>query len=83
MQQSFIGGNGLIAAFVGGLVFGNMLSNSSVFIDEFMENEGQLLTMFTFFILWVVMVPLGIEHANWKTLVLAILFLSVIHVLPI
>ena len=78
-----IGGNGLIAAFVGGLVFGNTLSNSSTFIDEFMESEGQLLTMFTFLIFGSVMVPLGIEHANWKTLVLAILFLSVIRMLPI
>ncbi len=78
-----IGGNGLIAAFVGGLVFGNTLNNSSTFIDEFMESEGQLLTMFTFLIFGAVMVPLGIEHANWKTLVLAILFLSVIRMLPI
>ena len=29
------------------------------------------------------MVPLGIEHASWKTLVLAILFLSAIRMLPI
>jgi sodium/hydrogen antiporter len=78
-----IGGNGLIAAFVGGLAFGNTLRNSSNFIDEFMEGEGQLLNMFTFLIFGAVMAPLGIEHANWKTLVLATLFLSVIRMLPI
>jgi NhaP-type Na+/H+ or K+/H+ antiporter len=78
-----IGGNGLIAAFVGGLVFGNTLRNSSSFIKEFMDSEGQLLTMFTFLIFGAVMVPLGIEHANWKTVVLAILYLSVIRMLPI
>ena len=39
--------------------------------------------MFTFLIFGAVMVPLGIEHANWKTLVLAILFLSVVRMLPI
>ena len=82
-MAEIIGGNGLIAAFVGGLVFGNTLRNSSTFIDEFMESEGQLLTMFTFLIFGAVMVPLGIEHANWKTLVLAILFLSVVRMLPI
>jgi NhaP-type Na+/H+ or K+/H+ antiporter len=78
-----IGGNGLIAAFVGGLVFGNTMRNSSSFIEEFMESEGQLLTIFTFLIFGAVMVPMGIEHASWKTLVLAIMFLSVIRMLPI
>ena len=77
------GGNGLIAAFVGGLVFGNSLKSSADFIEEFMESEGQLLTIFTFLIFGAVMVPFGIEHAPWKTLVLAILFLSVIRMLPI
>ena len=48
-----------------------------------MESEGQLLTIFTFLIFGAVMVPLGIEHASWKTLVLAILFLTVVRMLPI
>ena len=38
------------AAFVGGLVFGNRLQSSVDFIEEFMESEGQLLTIFTFLI---------------------------------
>jgi NhaP-type Na+/H+ or K+/H+ antiporter len=83
VTAELVGGNGLIAAFVGGLVFGNSLKSSADFIEEFMESEGQLLTIFTFLIFGAVMVPLGIEHATWKTLVLAILFLSVIRMLPI
>lgn len=82
ITAELVGGNGLIAAFVGGLVFGNSLRCSTEFIDEFMESEGQLLTIFTFLIFGAVMVPLGIEHASWKTLVLAILFLSAIRMLP-
>jgi len=78
-----IGGNGFIAAFVGGLVFGNTLRNSSSFINEFMESEGQLLTILTFIIFGAVMVPMGLDHATWKTLVLAIGFLSVVRMLPI
>lgn len=78
-----VGGNGLIAAFVGGLVFGHTLRSSSSFISEFMESEGQLLTIITFLIFGAVMVPLGIEHANWKTMTLAILYLSVVRMLPI
>ncbi len=83
VTAEMVGGNGLIAAFVGGLVFGNTLKCSSDFIEEFMEGEGQLLTIFTFLIFGAVMVPQGIEHATWKTVVLAVLYLSVIRMLPI
>ena len=78
-----IGGNGFIAAFVGGLVFGNTLRAPSMFIREFMEGEGQLLTLLTFLIFGAVLAPVGLEHANWKTATLALLFLTVVRVLPI
>jgi len=82
-SAELIGGNGFIAAFVGGLVFGNTLRNSSSFITEFMESEGQLLTILTFLIFGAVMVPIGLDHATWKTVVLAIGYLSVVRMLPI
>lgn len=78
-----IGGNGLIAAFIGGLAFGNTLRHPRTFIDEFMEGEGQLLTIFTFLAFGAVLVPLGLEHATWKTVVLALLYLTVIRMLPV
>ena len=78
-----VGGNGFIAAFVGGLVFGNTLRAPSVFIREFMEGEGQLLTLATFFIFGSVLAPIGLEHASWKTVALALLFLPVVRMLPI
>lgn len=78
-----VGGNGFIAAFVGGLVFGNTLRAPSVFIREFMEGEGQLLTLATFFIFGSVLAPIGLEHASWRTVTLALLFLTVVRMLPI
>lgn len=78
-----IGGNGFIAAFVGGLVFGNTLRAPSTFIREFMEGEGQLLTLTTFLIFGAVLAPIGLHHASWKTVTLALLFLTVVRVLPI
>jgi len=78
-----IGGNGFIAAFVGGLVFGNILRAPPTFIREFMEGEGQLLTLATFLIFGSVLAPIGLEHANWKTVTLALLFLTVVRMLPI
>lgn len=78
-----IGGNGLIAAFVGGLTFGNRLSSSNHFVSEFMETEGQLFTMATFFIFGAVLAPIGWEHATWRTVVLALGFLTAVRVVPI
>lgn len=78
-----LGGNGFIAAFLGGLTLGNTLKAEREFIVEFMESEGQILTMLSFTIFGAVLMPVGLEHANWKTVVLAICFLSVVRMLPI
>lgn len=78
-----IGGNGFIAAFVGGLTFGNILRAPSSFIREFMEGEGQILTLLTFLIFGAVLAPVGLEHANWKTVVLAVAFLTLVRMGPI
>ncbi len=78
-----IGGNGLIAAFVGGLAFGNFRHSKSTFVAEFMESEGQLLTMATFILFGAVLVPLGFAHMGWKTVLLAIAFLTFVRVVPV
>ncbi|WP_348815397.1 sodium:proton antiporter [Halomonas sp. H10-59] len=78
-----VGGNGFIAVFLGGLTFGNQLRHDTTFIEEFMESEGQLLTIATFLIFGAVMVPLAISHASWKTVALALMYLSVIRMIPI
>lgn len=78
-----IGGNGFIAAFVGGLTFGNVLKSPSMFIVEFMEGEGQLLTMLTFCIFGAVLAPLGLAHIGWRTVVLAAMFLTFVRIASI
>jgi NhaP-type Na+/H+ or K+/H+ antiporter len=78
-----IGGNGFIAAFTGGIVFGNTLRAPSMFIREFMEGEGQLFTLLTFLIFGAVLAPIGLEHASWRTVTLAVLFLTVVRIIPI
>ncbi|MEX6632291.1 cation:proton antiporter [Hyphococcus lacteus] len=80
---NMIGGNSLIAAFIGGLVFGATLKCSRQFITEFMESEGQILTMLTFLIFGAVMVPIGLSHATWKTFVLSVAFLTIVRMVPI
>ena len=72
-----------MAAFIGGLVFGNTLRAPSVFIREFMEGEGQLLTLATFLIFGAILAPIGLAHVGWKTMMLSLLFLTVVRMLPI
>jgi NhaP-type Na+/H+ or K+/H+ antiporter len=83
IMSEIVGGNGFIAAFVAGMVFGNTYKHDIHFISEFMEGVGQLLTMFAFIVFGALLLPDGLAHANWRAVVLAILFLTVVRMLPI
>ena len=78
-----IGGNGFIAAFVGGMAFGNTYRHDIHFIEEFMEGAGQILTMLAFLVFGAVLLPDGLAHAVPATVVLALVFLSVVRMGPI
>ncbi len=78
-----IGGNGFISAFVAGMIFGNTYRHDIHFIGEFMEGVGQLLTMLAFLIFGALLLPDGLEHIGWRPVVLALLFLTVVRILPI
>lgn len=77
-----VGGNGFIAVFVGGMVFGNRLEHACNFLFEFMETEGQLLMLITFLIFGAVMLPHALEHAGVHHFIYALLSLTVIRILP-
>lgn len=83
VASELIGGNGFIAAFVGGLVFGSTLRHPCEFLYEFMETEGQLLMLITFFVFGAVLLPEGLEHMNWAIVGYALLSLTLIRMLPI
>jgi NhaP-type Na+/H+ or K+/H+ antiporter len=77
------GGNGFIAAFVGGLVFGNVVKGQCKFIYEFTESEGQLLSWSAFFLLGLVLVPEAINHLTAPTLAVILTSLLVVRPLAI
>ncbi|RLJ59939.1 sodium/proton antiporter (CPA1 family) [Litoreibacter meonggei] len=81
--SEIVGGNGFIAAFVAGMAFGNTYKHEIHFIGEFMEGVGQLLTMFAFLVFGALLLPDGLEHMTWKAVVLAVLFLTIVRMLPI
>ncbi|MEL7139053.1 MAG: cation:proton antiporter [Pseudomonadota bacterium] len=70
---SEIGGNGFIAAFTGGLVYGRIMAQRSHFVFEFMESEGQLLMLGTFLLIGASMAAEAIAAAEtaWIVLILA------------
>ena len=78
-----VGGNGFIAAFVAGMVFGNTYKHEIHFIGEFMEGVGQLLTMTAFLIFGALLLPDGLSHMGWRPMLVALQFLTVVRILPI
>jgi NhaP-type Na+/H+ or K+/H+ antiporter len=83
VAAELIGGNGFIAAFVGGIAFGNNLRHPCEFLFEFMETEGQLLMLITFLVFGAVLLPEGLAHANPTIVIYAVLSLTVIRMIPI
>ena len=77
------GGNGFIAAFIAGMVFGNTIRHPCTFLFEFMETEGQLLMLIAFLVFGAILLPAGLEHLNWTMFLYALLSLTVIRLVPI
>ena len=83
VTAELIGGNGFIAAFIGGMVFGNTLRHPCTFLFEFMETEGQFLMLITFLVFGAALVPEAISNLNPTIFLYAILSLTVIRMVPI
>ena len=71
-----VGGNGFIAAFIGGLAFGAVIKQRTTYLSEFMESEGQLLVLGTFLLLGASIAPHALANAQplWILLILLSLF---------
>ncbi|MEO1135933.1 MAG: cation:proton antiporter [Pseudomonadota bacterium] len=77
------GGNGFIAAFVGGLVFGGFCSRRSSSLTNFVEEEGQLFSLVIFFIFGAALLPAALEFFTAFCVLYALLSLTVIRMAPI
>jgi NhaP-type Na+/H+ or K+/H+ antiporter len=77
-----VGGNGFIAAFVGGLTVGPTVERVGEQLIRFTEAEGQLLNLSVFFIFGVLVVGL-LESLSWHVALYALLSLTVIRMLPV
>jgi NhaP-type Na+/H+ or K+/H+ antiporter len=77
-----IGGNGFIAAFVGGLVVGPTVERVGERVIQFTEAEGQLLNLSVFFIFGVLVLG-AIQPLSWEVALYALLSLTLIRMLPV
>ena len=77
-----IGGNGFIAAFVGGLAVAPTVERVGEQLIRFTEAEGQLLNLSVFFVFGVLAVGF-IETLTWQVALYALLSLTVIRMLPV
>jgi NhaP-type Na+/H+ or K+/H+ antiporter len=76
------GGNGFIAAFVGGSAAGRIGPVCGERIFEFTAQQGQLLGLAVFFVFGVA--SLGfLEHADWRIALYATLSLTLVRMLPV
>lgn len=76
-------GNGFIAAFAAGMTAGQVAPRACERLSEFGEVEGQLLSLITFFIFGIVLVPPAIAAFSWPILLYAVLSLTVVRMLPV
>jgi NhaP-type Na+/H+ or K+/H+ antiporter len=77
-----IGGNGFIAAFVGGLLIGPTVERVGERVIRFTEAEGQLLNLSVFFIFGVLVLG-AIQPLSWEVALYALLSLTLIRMLPV
>ncbi len=78
-----IGGNGFMAAFVAGVLTGNIAGQLCETLYEFSEAEGQLLTSLTFLLFGALIVPAIMGAVTWQILIYALLSLTIVRLLPV
>jgi NhaP-type Na+/H+ or K+/H+ antiporter len=76
-------GNGFIAAFVAGLVFGYLMKGRCKFVFEFMEAEGQALILLTFLLVGGSLLPGAIAVVGAGALILILISLFLVRPIAI
>jgi len=67
VMAGLLGGNGFIAAFLAGLIFGVFVKGHCRFIYEFTESEGQMLVWAAFLFIGLALLPEALHHLDLKT----------------
>jgi NhaP-type Na+/H+ or K+/H+ antiporter len=78
-----VDGNGFVAAFVGGLVFGNVAGRSGEKEVYFVDQSGDMASMISWLIFGALAIPVIQESWSWAMLGYAVLSLTVVRMLPV
>jgi sodium/hydrogen antiporter len=79
-----LGGNGFIAAFVGGLLFGAATHPRFIEPTAFTETAGTLLSLLVWTAFGAVLLPLAFEYTgDWRPIAYAALSLTVVRMVPV
>ncbi len=76
-------GNGFIAAFVAGLTFGQVARRQCTGVQDFTEDEGELLSAVTFVIFGAVLVGPVLDGLTWRVALYVAVSLTVVRLLPV
>ncbi len=76
-------GNGFIAAFTAGMAFGVVARDQCEGIQDFTEDEGQLLNAVTFTLFGAEFAGPALAHLSWEIVTYAVLSLTAIRMLPV
>ncbi len=80
---SLIDGNGFMAAFVAGLVFGRLAGPACLDVQDFTQDEGELLTVITFVVFGAALAGPVLDEITWQMGVYAVLSLTVVRMVPV
>ncbi|MGF1446564.1 MAG: cation:proton antiporter [Pikeienuella sp.] len=84
LAAEMLGGNGFLAAFLGGLVFGNRLSAAQLApLSRFTRAEGAVLILATFCLFGAVAVAAVLPLLEWRHLWYAIASLTIVRTVPV
>ena len=76
-------GNGFVAAFVAGLVFGAVAGRGGEKEVYFVEQSGALSSMISWLVFGALVVPVIGDSLSWRLLVYAVLSLTIVRMLPV
>jgi len=77
------GTNGFVAAFAAGMAFGTAFVRQGDEPLEFSEEAGTLMSLLVWFVFGAVMLVPGVDGANWRDVVFAVLALTVVRMVPV
>jgi sodium/hydrogen antiporter len=78
-----VGGNGFIAAFIGGLAFGTASGRQGTPLVPFVEEAGTLVSLLVWLSFGAVAVAPAVQHLTWQILVYAVASLTLIRMVPV